>query len=529
MILFDVIFSGAEPEVDAEFAAVMKAARNVMLPFAFVSGKLDAGADVYRPPQAALLPPGTAPRGPVLSKDSWSINKPDASLSAANYGSGTNLWTPDADGVTRRLPLSVDYDGKTWATFWWAAASKLRTTPPTMPVDANGNYVVRWKGDTLHAYRHIPLWEMVCSIYSDQCDTAAPRHPAAEFRDKILFVGATAAGSYEVRPTGISETAPGVFVLATALDNLLHEDAVKRAPEWLTVLLIASLAGLPAWSIVVHRSMVTTLAFTGGALAIYAAACYAAYAQALWLPMSAPMLGLALSFTGNTAFRYLSVDRELSRTRGALERYVSPQLVRYVMDNLENFRFDGEKKRLTIFFSDIRGFTTLTEKSDPAVLLKQLNEYLEAMTEIIFKYDGIVDKFIGDGIMAHWGAFTPNRQNARLAAAASLEMLVKLGELNTHWAAIDRPALDIGIGLHTAEVIFGNIGTGRKVDFTCIGDGVNLSARLESANKEYKTKIIISAETRNEIGAGAQVRSLGSVVVKGKTRGVDIYELLGLE
>src|SRR5436189_1363071 len=135
------------------------------------------------------------------------------------------------------------------------------------------------------------------------------------------------------------------------------------------------------------------------------------------------------------------------------------------MDHLDSFRFDGEKRRLTIFFSDVRSFTTLTEKSDPVRLLKQLNEYLEAMTDIIFRYDGIVDKFIGDGIMAHWGAFTPDRPNARMAAQASLEMIQKLAELNKQWEASGRPRLDIGIGLHTGEVIFGNIGTGQKVDF----------------------------------------------------------------
>jgi adenylate cyclase len=244
--------------------------------------------------------------------------------------------------------------------------------------------------------------------------------------------------------------------------------------------------------------------------------------------MSAPMLAAAVSFSGNTAYRYLTVDRELSRTRGTLERYVSPQLVRYVMDNLESFRFDGEKRKLTVFFSDVRSFTTLTEKSDPKALLKQLNEYLEAMTDIIFRYDGILDKFIGDGIMAHWGAFTPDRPNAMLAARAALDMMAKLAELNRHWETAGFPPLDIGIGLNTAEVIFGNVGAAKKLDFTAIGDGVNLAARLESENKVFKTHIIISESTLQELGSAAQVNPLGSVVVKGKTVGVQIYELTAL-
>lgn len=541
MILFDVVFSGAEQGADDEFARVLHSAGDVVLPFAFVSGKVDTQADIFTPPAAAAVRVETKPLGPELNRKEWSVNAPNQQLGAAVTGSGTNLWTPDSDGITRRLPLAVRYDGRSWATVWLAAAFKLRGAAPLayragevtagairLPVDSEGNYVVRWHGDTLSAYRRVPLWEMICSIYPSQCDASVTRHAAAEFAGKIVFVGASAAGSYEVRPTAVSETAPGVFVLATALDNMLHNEGVRRAPGALALLLIVVLALPPAWSIVAFRSIATSLGVTVGTLALYVGACFWFYSHSYWLPMAAPMLVGALSFTANGSYRYFTVDRELSRTRGTLERYVSPQLVRYVMDNLENFRFDGEKKKLTVFFSDIRSFTTLTEKSDPSELLRQLNEYLEAMTDIIFRYDGIVDKFIGDGIMAHWGAFTPDRPNARLASQAALEMIRKLGEMNVKWGAAGKPQLEIGIGLNTAEVIFGNIGTGKKLDFTCIGDGVNLASRLEGANKEFHTHIIISDATRRELGEEAIVRPLGSIVVKGKTVGVDIFALEGL-
>jgi adenylate cyclase len=397
-----------------------------------------------------------------------------------------------------------------------------------LPVDGAGNYVVRWHGDTLTSYKHVPLWEVICSIYPSQCDADVKHHDASEFRGKVVIVGASAAGSYEVRPTAVSETAPGMFVLATAIDNVLHNQAIRQTGWPVALALMVLLAALPAWAVLHYRSITGPLAVTVGAMAGYTAVCFFAYSHAHWLPMSAPLLAGALSFTGNTAFRYLTVDRELSRTRGTLERYVSPQLVSYVMDHLGEFNFKGEKRKLTILFSDVRSFTTLTESSDPAKLLEQLNEYLEAMTDIIFRYDGIVDKFIGDGIMAHWGAFTPNSNNARLAAQAALEMMARLAKLNEHWVATGRPALDHGIGLNTDMVIFGNVGTGKKVDFTAIGDGVNLAARLESSNKEYKTHIIISASTLHDLGDEARVRGLGSIVVKGKTVGVEIFELLGL-
>jgi adenylate cyclase len=292
---------------------------------------------------------------------------------------------------------------------------------------------------------------------------------------------------------------------------------MRREPRALTAFLLIFLAAIPAYFVVVSRSILRPMLIGMAAMVVFAAICFLAYRYSTWITMASPLLGHAVLVRRNTVYKYLTVDRELSRTRGTLERYVSPQLVRYVMDNLDTFRFDGEKRKLTIFFSDVRGFTTLTEKSDPVVLLKQLNEYLEAMTDIVFRYDGIVDKFIGDGLMAHWGAFTPDRPNAMLAARASLDMMAKLHELNVGWAAAGLPELDIGIGLNTADVIFGNVGTGKKVDFTAIGDGVNLAARSKGANKEYHTHIIVSQATREELGDAAEVTPLGSITVKGKT------------
>jgi adenylate cyclase len=397
-----------------------------------------------------------------------------------------------------------------------------------MPLDSRGNYVVHWHGDTVHSYERIPLWQMICSIYPSQCDDSVKKHKPEDFQGKVVFVGATATGSYEVRPTAISETAPGVFILATALDNLLHHDGVRETPAWLNAVLLLLATIAPAVMVLRFRTIAAPLAITAIIIVLYAGLGFWLYTHAWLIAMGAPLVATTLSFTGNTAWRYVAVDRELSRTRGTLERYVSPQLVRYVMDNLDSFNFKGEKRRLTIFFSDIRSFTTLTEKSDPVELLAQLNEYLEAMTDIIFRYDGIVDKFIGDGIMAHWGAFTPDKPNAKLAAQAALDMMTRLHQMNEQWAKLGKPPLDIGIGLHTGEVIFGNVGTGKKVDFTAIGDSVNLASRLEGANKEYKTHIIVSDTTLEELGTGADVKPLGNIVVKGKTVPVEIFELLAL-
>jgi adenylate cyclase len=247
------------------------------------------------------------------------------------------------------------------------------------------------------------------------------------------------------------------------------------------------------------------------------------------LPYVAPSLSLVLAFASSGAVRYATTGRELRRTRGTLDRYISPALVNYVLQNLDKINLAGEKRELTIFFSDIRSFTTLTESLDPLELIALLNEYLAEMTDVIFKYEGITDKFIGDGILAYWGAFTPGKNHALLAAQAALEMMERLKKLNERWSQQGRRHIAIGIGINTGEVIFGNVGSGKKVEFTVIGDPVNLASRLEGLNKEFHTSIIISEQTHRRIAEYAIVRELGSVKVKGKTLETQILELQRLD
>jgi adenylate cyclase len=269
------------------------------------------------------------------------------------------------------------------------------------------------------------------------------------------------------------------------------------------------------------------LLMLAGAL-VYAVTCYAAFAH--WhfaLPAVAPSLAIVLSFASSTAARYITTGRQLRQTRGMLERYVAPQLVEYVIANLNDLKLNGDKRELTILVSDVRNFTSMTERSDPLQIIALLNDYLSAMTEIIFRHNGIVDKFIGDGILAYWGAFTPEVNHADQAAQAALEMLTRVEELNQQWVLEGKDPIAIGIGIHTGYAIFGNIGKGKKIDFTVIGDAVNLASRLEGLNKEFRTSIIVSESTRGRISLPLETRSLGPVTVKGKTAGTEIYELQG--
>jgi adenylate cyclase len=361
------------------------------------------------------------------------------------------------------------------------------------------------------------------------CPPEVKRFPPEYFQNKIVLIGASAAAAYDAHPTPFKSVAPGVLAHATAIDNLLHGEAVRPAAGWVgnaAIVLFALLGAVlltrissSLWAAVL--GLVLIAGYLTLAITIFGRAHY-------WLPVVSPIGAFAISFVASGAVRFATTGRELRRTRGTLDRYVAPQLVDYVLSQIDHVNFAGEKRELTIFFSDVRNFTTLTEGTPPMELIALLNEYLAAMTEIVFKYEGIVDKFIGDGILAYWGAFTPGQNHAVLAAQASLEMLDRLRELNKKWESEGRKQLAIGIGLNTGEVIFGNVGAGKKIEFTVIGDAVNLAARLESLTKEYKASIVISEFTLAKLGTAAVVEPLGGVKVKGKTVETQIYDLQAL-
>jgi adenylate cyclase len=206
-------------------------------------------------------------------------------------------------------------------------------------------------------------------------------------------------------------------------------------------------------------------------------------------------------------------------------RYVSRDVYAQLMENPDLAELGGRRREMTVLFSDIRGFTSVTERGNPEALVAQLNEYFSRMVAVVFRHEGTVDKFVGDMVMALFGAPLDDPAHAEHAAAAAVDMVRELGELNREWAAKAMPQLDIGIGINSGDMIAGNIGSSSIMSYTVIGDNVNLGSRLESLNKEYKTRIIISDATRGRLTGAYDIRPLGDVVVKGKTTAVAIFEI----
>jgi adenylate cyclase len=549
-IVFDAIFGGSEsPQADANFAAAIRDAGNVILGYTFNPAETTGNDEEVRAAARLKLleregsPAGRNSLGEPFPQGQYILNVPLDELAQSAAGLGGVNAVIDHDGVTRSVALAYRFGDKTYPSLSARTVDVVEGKVSTgfervgrnamhngwrVPVNSDGRLMLAWHGDSF-TYERIPIWQIICSIYPRQCAAQKVYFKPDYFRDRIVLIGASATGSYEVRPTPFEEAAPGFMTHVTAIDNLLHREGIRVAPRWFLPVAVLVMAFTGAAVLVRFASASLGLLIVLVLFLAYSGMAFIAYAPwHLWLPLVAPVAALVISFASSSAIRYATTGRELRRTRGTLDRYMAPQLVAYVLDNLDNIQFAGDKRELTILFSDVRNFTGWTEKSDALELIAMLNEYLTEMTDVIFKYDGVVDKFIGDGILAYWGAFTPGKNHAVQAARAALEMFERLKVLNQRWQTQGRPCIDIGVGINTGEVIFGNVGAGKKIEFTVIGDPVNLAARLESLNKEKHTHIIVSEFALTKLGSMAQVRSLGGVTVKGKTVETAIYELQGL-
>ncbi len=354
----------------------------------------------------------------------------------------------------------------------------------------------------------------------------------AFFKDKIIMVGPSAQVLHDVVDTPISTTTLGPELHLQAMAAALGHEFLRPTPPKVGLTLVAA-AGLIAWSLV---ALVRKPLICIGALVAITAA-YLGTARLLYdntglLLLTVPVLAaLVLSGSFSLGFEYFLERREKLRTRRTLERYVSKNLVREILENPDSYysSLKGVRVPVTILFSDLIGFTTLSEKADPEALVTQLNEHLSRMTSVIFNNGGTLDKFIGDAIMAVWGNVRSlgTAQDAKNAARAALAMRQELAQLNQKWRSEGRMGLGMGIGVNQGEVIVGNIGSQERMDPTVIGDAVNLASRLEGLTRVYGVDILVGASAAELVREEAYLRSVARVQVKGKTKPVDVFTFIG--
>jgi len=367
--------------------------------------------------------------------------------------------------------------------------------------------------------------------------------PRNALRNKIILVGTSALGTYDQKITPFSNNYPGVEKNATVLANILqqnfvHHTWVHKAIDLATILIIGLGLGIPLTRL---KGLYGT-ALAAGLLAVLLLWFQWTFmVWGWWLNAVMPVGTLLAVYTALTADRYLIEERKAREIRAIFSSYVSPKIVEELVRRPDMARLGGRRKELTVLFSDIRGFTAFSEQNEPERVVATLNEYLKAMTEVVFRWDGTVDKFIGDAIMVFWGAPIDQPDHAERAVRCALHMRQELDRLRGTWRTEGKAMLDSGIGINTGEVLVGNMGVeGKKMDYTVIGDHVNLAARVEGLTRQQNASILITEHTYRQIrpliegqrGPGRlghlEFRERPLVKVKGRAQSVTIYEVTSL-
>ncbi|HEX3372486.1 MAG TPA: adenylate/guanylate cyclase domain-containing protein, partial [Candidatus Acidoferrales bacterium] len=479
-----------------------------------------------------LIPKGTQANIEILSD-------------ALRKGHGTTGFfdvEPDQDGVVRHsltvLPYGRSQDMDAWDLYGSLDLQALRlflgVSDQEMKLDFSETGVTAVEFGPSLAIHPDNIGRMMINYQGDAAtypyvsiaDVVRHKFAPGMFTGKIVLIGASARGIGDLRSTpfgGINY--PGVEIHANVIDTILNRHFLLRGANQILVdLLIIFLFGVPLglWlGLAQPRSMLFGLLL----LVPFSFGVWFAFLHGWWLNYIIPSGTLVANVGFVAMYRALVEEKEKRRVRGAFQQYLSPEVIRRLLENPDLVK--PRKTEITVMFSDVRGFTTISEKLDAQELAGLLNEYLTDMTQIVFRFDGTLDKYIGDAVMAFWGAPFEDRNHATKSCHAALDMISRLKEMQKRWDAEGKPVIDIGIGLSTGSASVGNMGSALRYGYTALGDTVNLSARIEGLNREYATHILVSDATYAAVEDPLLVfRELDLIRVKGKLKPITLYELV---
>lgn len=528
-------------EYDDIFARKM-AGRNVVLGYTFSS------EDAKTAPRKGVLP------DPVLPNTAFGARRTGATLwsgytanlaelqKAAKAAGHFNPYT-DEDGVTRRVPMLAEYEGAYYEPLSLAIVRTLLGSPPVkviygeesitddyigiefldvgnfkIPVDQHLTALVPYRG----GYGSYKYYSVV--------DVLNDRVPADALRGKIVLVGTTAPGLKDLRSTPVDPVYPGVEVHANLIAGILDQSIKQKPPYVVGVeVTLLALSGLVLTLLLPFLSPMRATVVTAAALAgTVAVNVWIFEAAQLVLPVVSGLMLITLLFVLNMAYGFFVEARGKRQITGLFGQYVPPALVDEMARDPAKFSMEGESRDMTVLFSDVRGFTSISEGLEPKQLSQLMNEFLTPLTEVIYRHRGTIDKYMGDCIMAFWGAPLPDPDHARNAILAGLEMQQALRELRPKFSARKWPEINVGVGINTGRMSVGNMGSRIRLAYTVMGDAVNLASRLEGITKEYGADIIVGEETQKAVPDIVFVE-IDRVRVKGKDVAVAIYEPLGLQ
>jgi adenylate cyclase len=530
-------------DTDAALAKSIERAKNVTLGYFFhISGKevghltpeqIKAGADdIANARYQMVRAPEKVDEGALIH--AYSAVSNIKGLTDAAENSGYFNAFPDSDGVIRWAPLVIKFREDYYSSLpisillqyleWPMLSLKMaefgvesvRLDQLVIPTDEAGRLLINFLGPA-RTFAHYSV-----------SDILHDRLPADLFKDKIVLVGATATGIYDMRVTPFSAVYPGVEIHATVIDNILHQNFLIHSgwTKFMDICMIILLGLIVGITVPRVRAAYGILLIVMLLAVFVGINTYLFARYNIWLNLIYPALTMMTVYLAITVYRYITEEREKKKIRGAFQYYLTASVINEMLKDPAKLKLGGDKKALTVLFSDIRGFTTISEKMTPEELVHLLNEYLTAMTDIVFKYDGLLDKYMGDAIMAVYGAPLDQPDHAVRACRTALDMLKALDDLQKKWSEEGRPVLHIGIGINSGDMVVGNMGSQMRFDYTVMGDSVNLGSRLEGINKEYGTNTVISEYTYEAVKDVLTCRELDSVRVKGKKLPVRIYELL---
>jgi adenylate cyclase len=508
-IVFDIMF--ADPDVrdpahDRVFNEEIAPLDNVYFGTARNSPESDALGEPMTDLESAL----GAVRGPQSARDAKINVLLPLALERRNWRLGLINFLQDADGVGRRYGVYLPAYG------WRVPSLPARMAADLgWPIPSVEDLTLAWRGPA-RAHTTIPFVDLYLEFNREK-----RTRPADEFRDKVVVIGATATGLHDIRVTPIDHRHPGVEILATAIDNLKNSTWLRPAPRWaeMALALTLVLAGTLAFARGTH------VLLTGAGLVILSvAALVASYfllGARIVFPATTPLLFGWAFFLAASVREILDERRSRETAIREFSRFVNPHVVRELMAKGGLSR-QGESREVTLLFSDIRGFTTLSESRSPQEIVDLLNRYFTRQVAVVFRHGGTLDKFIGDAIMAVWGAPVDDPDHARHAVAAALDMADTLLAFRKELGPIDHE-FDVGIGIHSGPAVVGLIGSDARREYTAIGDTVNLASRIEGLTKGV-ARILVSEDTMRRCGDAFEFIDRGAYPVKGRSGEVRLYE-----
>ncbi len=541
-LAFDVLFT--EPsrygvDDDRAFAAAIRDFRR------FVAAAALSRSEVGERQWPAFAP---EPSIRVLGLDQWlsasggeGVVFPRASFPVPEVAAATGILgdvhlNPDRDNVYRRAALFHVFDGRVLPSL--ALGSYLTAHPETalkingkiltvgdreVPIDRHGQTILNFRGPAGTHKTYSAAAVIQSELRMAQGEKPVIEDPEA-FRDAHVLFGFSAPGLFDLRPTPVSGVYPGVEINATLLDNLFAGDFIRPVPPAAVIgitLLMALLAGLATSAVSgIPKSAAVYAVF----IALPVLLCLAAYREGLWLPLAVQETGVVFTLFSAGLIYYTTEGRQKIFIKNAFRQYLSPAVIEELIRHPEHLKLGGERRMLSIFFSDLEGFTGISEGLEPEALTALLNEYLSAMTDIIHEEGGTIDKYEGDAIIAFWNAPLDQPNHARRCVGAALRCQARLAEMRPGLRERLGRDLKMRIGVNSGPAIVGNMGSRTRFDYTMIGDAVNLAARLEGINKQFGTYCIVSAATVEGMEGAFPMREMARVAVVGRREPVTVYE-----